>query len=392
MDGNMFNRLSVKLLLPTMVVGIIAILLLVIFSEEMSKLAVISTIVIVVALQTVIGFIYSEQQLSSRIKKLEQYLSLVISTEQAPTGPLKDANSDDLAYITNQVGDFVANLADVITELRAESDVLKQGSEQLSSHMSDSVHSINDSTAQIEQMAQSIEAVASTSNVLSQNAAQVSETTNQVLDILSQGTQSSNTSQKTIETFAKDVTEMATDLALLKEESSRIGSVLDVIRGIADQTNLLALNAAIEAARAGEQGRGFAVVADEVRALAHRTQEATVEIQSMVEGLQEKSTNAVTAITRGQELSQDSLTHSAEVVDALARIGQVFTEVDTLTSQIATGTNEQQQSTASINDNMASVVSLSREINEGLCSVAQHAEQQQSTSNEVDTTLNRICV
>jgi len=112
----------------------------------------------------------------------------------------------------------------------------------------------------------------------------------------------------------------------------------------------------------------------------------------MVEGLQEKSTNAVNAISRGQELTQDSLTHSGEVVEALDKIGQVFTEVNALTSQIANGTEEQQQSTASVNANMAEVVSLSREITEGLSSVAQHAEQQQNTSNDVDITLNRICV
>ena len=185
---------------------------------------------------------------------------------------------------------------------------------------------------------------------------------------------------------------MAAGLAQLQAECSRIGTVLEVIRGIADQTNLLALNAAIEAARAGEQGRGFAVVADEVRALAHRTQESTVEIHSMVEGLQEKSTNAVNAISRGQSLSQESLTHSEQVVDALQQIGKVFSEVDTLTSQIAQGTSEQQQSTASINDNMSIVVKLSRDLNSSLLSVAELAELQQQTAVDVDTTLNRVCV
>jgi methyl-accepting chemotaxis protein len=388
----MFTRLSVKLLIPTAVIGLLTILLIFLLADNLSKSAVIGILLALVIVQLVAGYVFAEAQLSSRLIKLKQYIKLVVSTEQAPPGPLVDERGDELADASNALSSFISNLSDVLAELRTESVSLKEGSSLLATQMSDSVRSVDDSARQIELMAHSIDEVASTSSILSESASQVSETTNQVLAILSQGTTSSNTSQQTIEAFSQEVTGMATDLALLQTECSNIGSVLDVIRGIADQTNLLALNAAIEAARAGEQGRGFAVVADEVRALAHRTQEATVEIQAMVEGLQEKSTNAVNAISRGQELTQDSLTHSEEVVEALEKIGQVFTEVNALTSQIASGTEEQQQSTASVNTNMAQVVSLSRDITDGLSSVAEHAEQQQNTSNDVDTTLNRICV
>ncbi len=279
-----------------------------------------------------------------------------------------------------------------ISEIRAESECLHQGSATLASQMTTSVNSVEQSVKQIEIMAGSIEQVATTSSALSQSALQVSDTTNQVMLLLDKGTESSHTSKKTIESFAKEVNGMAHDLALLQEECDRIGSVLDVIRSIAEQTNLLALNAAIEAARAGEQGRGFAVVADEVRALAHRTQESTVEIQSMVEGLQQKSTNAVTAIDRGQGLTQVSLDNSQQVFDAFEKIASAFTEVTELTTQIANGTQEQQLSTNSINDNMSAVVALSREISSGLSSVARHAEDQQKTAAEVDITLNKICV
>jgi methyl-accepting chemotaxis protein len=388
----MFTRLSVKLLIPTAVVGLLATLIIMLLADELGKTTVIGMFFTLIVVQLIAGFIFIEHHLSSRLAKLQHYLTLVVSTKQAPPGPLVDKGSDELSNVTNDLSSFISDLSDVLAELRTESESLKEGSSLLASQMTDSVRTVDDSARQIELMAHSIDEVASTSSILSESASQVSETTNQVIDILSQGTTSSNTSQQTIEAFSEEVTEMATDLALLQTECSNIGSVLDVIRGIADQTNLLALNAAIEAARAGEQGRGFAVVADEVRALAHRTQEATVEIHSMVEGLQEKSTNAVKAISRGQELTQDSLTHSAEVVEALEKIGQVFNEVNALTSQIASGTEEQQQTTASVSTNMAEVASLSRDITNGLSSVAQHAEQQQKTSLDVATTLNRICV
>ncbi|MDG1751368.1 MAG: methyl-accepting chemotaxis protein [Thalassotalea sp.] len=388
----MFNRLHIKLLLPTAVIGLLALLFVTFFSGDMEKGSVITLLAVLVIAQVAASFFFSTKFLNKRIENLKHYLDLVISVDQAPPAPLKDDHSDDFAEVVNELSLFIANLADVIKEIRQESDSLRQGAGFLTSQISDSVIIVDQSAEQIEQMASSIDEIASTSATLSQGAAQVSDTSNEVLSLLEQGTTSSNTSQETIAAFANEVTEMANELALLQEECSRIGSVLDLIRGIADQTNLLALNAAIEAARAGEQGRGFAVVADEVRALAHRTQESTVEIQSMVEGLQEKSTNAVNAIAKGEGLTQDSLKQSEEVVEALEKIAQVFTEVNTLTSQIASGTEEQQHSTASINDNMATVVSLTQDINKGLNIVAEHAEQQKATAEEVDTTLNRICV
>jgi methyl-accepting chemotaxis protein len=388
----MSNRLNLKLLLPVLFVGVITIILSIFVSGPISKTMLLSTLAVMLVAQLLAYYFYSQNLLSKRINGLKTYLDQVVSVDEAPSQPLKDEHNDDFAGVVNEFSLFVGNLSGVIAEIRAESDLLKQGSASLAAQMGESAAAVDESSNQIEQMANSIDHVAQTSTSLSDSATQVSETTNQVLSILEQGTNASNTSQHTIEDFANEVSAMATDLALLQEECSRIGSVLEVIRGIADQTNLLALNAAIEAARAGEQGRGFAVVADEVRALAHRTQESTVEIHSMVEGLQEKSTNAVNAIGRGQSLSQDSLTHSEQVVESLQKIGQVFTEVDTLTSQIASGTAEQQASTASINENMSAIVTLSRDINSGLSSVAELADSQQKTAEEVDTTLNRVCV
>tara|TARA_R110000764_G_scaffold47355_3_gene105830 strand:- start:223 stop:1389 length:1167 start_codon:yes stop_codon:yes gene_type:complete len=388
----MLNRLSIKLLAPTFFVGIFSIMAITLLVDSVSKFTVLILVSVMVIVQAIIGYLYTEKKLTQRLVMLQQFINQVASVDEAPSKLAKDNNQDDLAKVTNDLSTFIANLADVIREIRAESETLKQGSASLTIQMNDSVAAVDESANQIEQMANSIDQVALTSATLSDSAMQVSETTSQVLAILAQGTSASNTSQHTVESFADEVTVMAAGLAQLQAECSRIGTVLEVIRGIADQTNLLALNAAIEAARAGEQGRGFAVVADEVRALAHRTQESTVEIHSMVEGLQEKSTNAVNAISRGQSLSQESLTHSEQVVDALQQIGKVFSEVDTLTSQIAQGTSEQQQSTASINDSMSIVVKLSRDLNSSLLSVAELAELQQQTAVDVDTTLNRVCV
>jgi methyl-accepting chemotaxis protein len=388
----MFTKLATKLLLPIIAVGAVFILTALLMIDNLSKYNVIGFVFFMVAVQLIASYVYFNSAITGRLANLSNYLDMVVNTEQAPSSPLKDSANDDLASITNNLSGFIVGLADVVEDIRRESEILRQGSTELSTQMNSSLSSVDESTQQVEQMAQAIEEIAKTSSTLASSAEQVSETTSSVMNTLSEGVNSSNTSQKTIEAVASEVDSTAQELTLLQEESARIGSVLDVIRGIAEQTNLLALNAAIEAARAGDQGRGFAVVADEVRALAHRTQESTVEIQSMVEGLQEKSTNAVSAINRGQKLTQDSLSHSAQVVTAIDKVGIAFQEVDNLTSQIASGTQDQQNATSSINDSMMSVVSLGRDINQGLLSVTEHAEIQQKTSMEVKETLNRICV
>ncbi|WP_286233115.1 methyl-accepting chemotaxis protein [Thalassotalea sediminis] len=388
----MVNNLQVKMLFPIAGVGLLAIVSVVLFVEQLSMMSGILLVLLLCIVQMAVSFWFFNHQIGNRLAKLKHYLALVISVDQAPSEPLIDHVGDDLADMTNELSSFIENLSDVLAEIRQESERLREGSGSLTSQISDAVIAVDQSSEHISQMASSIDNVASTSTTLSENAAQVSDTTSEVLATLQQGSDSSANSQKTMATFAQDVTGMAHDLEQLQEECSRIGSVLDVIRGIADQTNLLALNAAIEAARAGEQGRGFAVVADEVRALAHRTQESTVEIQSMVEGLQDKSNKAVDAINKGKQLTQDSLSQSEDVVEALSKVAQVFNEVNSLTTQIAADTHEQQHATASINENMVTVVSLSKEINSTLNHVAENAERQKATTEDVDTTLNRVCV
>ncbi|WP_082606538.1 MULTISPECIES: methyl-accepting chemotaxis protein [Colwellia] len=391
-ENSMLSKLSIKLLIPNLAIGLVFIFSTFFMIDSVSNFTLVVIFSALVVLQSLVSYFFFTHMLTNRLLRLNAYIDMVVSTEEAPAEPLKDPANDDLAQVTNELSHFIVGLADVVNVIRQESEVLCQGSTSLSQQMSESIKLVENSTVQIAQMAESIEDVANTSSSLSNSAEQVSETTSSVMETLAEGVNSSNISQKTIEAVASEVGEMAKELALLQEECARIGSVLDVIKGIAEQTNLLALNAAIEAARAGEQGRGFAVVADEVRALAHRTQESTVEIQAMVERLQTKSSNAVNSISKGHKLTQDSLKYSADVVKALDKIGYACQDVDNLTSQIASTTLAQQSATSSINDTMLAVVSLSHDINSGLNSVAAHAEQQQQTSKEVEQAINRICV
>jgi methyl-accepting chemotaxis protein len=161
--------------------------------------------------------------------------------------------------------------------------------------------------------------------------------------------------QTDIDALATKVSEVAQIIDLLSQDSKEIGSVLDVIQGIAEQTNLLALNAAIEAARAGEQGRGFAVVADEVRNLAQRTQESTRQIQAVIESMRASSVKAVTVMNEGQEQANSSVQQAKNAGESLQAINISVIKISDMNIQIVTAAEQQSVVAADINQNFIQI-------------------------------------
>jgi methyl-accepting chemotaxis protein len=158
-----------------------------------------------------------------------------------------------------------------------------------------------------------------------------------------------------VDSLAAEVEQSAEAIAALDRESGRISSVLEVIRGVAEQTNLLALNAAIEAARAGEQGRGFAVVADEVRALAKRAQDSTEEIEGLIAGLQRMAKGAVQQMDSSRELTRRTVELAGQAGDALGRITQAVSTIEQMNQQIAAAAEEQSAVAEAINESVTRV-------------------------------------
>ena len=192
--------------------------------------------------------------------------------------------------------------------------------------------------------------------------------------------------QAEISRLAADVEQAAAVIHELEQDSERIGGVLDVIRGVAEQTNLLALNAAIEAARAGEQGRGFAVVADEVRSLASRTQESTEEIQGMIERLQQASRHAVSVMETGRGQARDTVQHADETRQSLEEIIENIATISATSGSIAAAVVEQSRSVDDINQTMVTISEVAEQTNRG----AQELESSTAELGSVSAQLHQL--
>ncbi|WP_407681070.1 methyl-accepting chemotaxis protein [Pseudomonas flexibilis] len=227
-----------------------------------------------------------------------------------------------------------------------------------------------------EQAATAMHQMALTVQEVARNAEQASQAAHEADSEARQGNQVVQRAVGQIGDMAREVEETATVIQSLQAESGRIGSVLEVIRAVAEQTNLLALNAAIEAARAGEQGRGFAVVADEVRALALRTHDSTEEIETLIASLQEMSDKAVTRMESSRRLTQDTVELAGAAGGALQRIAQAVANIEQMNQQIAASAEEQSAAAETISQNMVRVRDIGVQ-------TAAAGEQTAASSNEL---------
>lgn len=305
------------------------------------------------------------------------------------TRELTFKGKDEVAKLATAFNSFLAKIRHTISEVSdtaqrvtAAADQLSLVSQQASSgtmRQREETERVAAATTELRATAHEVQGMAQTGADAALSAQQSAERGQTVL----------KATQSEIDRLAADVEQAATVIHELEQDSDRIGGVLDVIRGIAEQTNLLALNAAIEAARAGEQGRGFAVVADEVRSLASRTQESTEEINGMIERLQQASRQAVSVMETGRTQARGTVERADETRQSLEEIIASISTISDTSTTIAAAAGEQSVSVDEINRTMVAISEIAEETSQGagdlqsstadLGSIATHLHQMIST-------------
>ncbi|MBB1308659.1 MULTISPECIES: methyl-accepting chemotaxis protein [Pseudoalteromonas] len=313
-------------------------------------------------------------RITKPLAEVNRILDIVASGDM--TQRLDDTAKDEFGELSRSCNTLIASLRSLIQGIISRSTQLAAASEETSAITGESSQAIRNQQAQVEQAATATTEMSSTSQTVSNSAQQALKEIKNADKEAERVKGISSQNKSTIEQLAREVESASLVINKLHQDSASIGSILDVIRGIADQTNLLALNAAIEAARAGEQGRGFAVVADEVRSLASKTQASTQEIQAMIESLQTGAEAAVTAMSKGKQQADSCVEQSDLANAALDSITSAVALAHDVSEEISTAAQEQQQVSQEISERLESIVAIAEQTAEG-------ANQTNISSSEV---------
>ncbi|MBF6028125.1 methyl-accepting chemotaxis protein [Pseudomonas sp. P115] len=297
------------------------------------------------------------------------------------TRPIKVDGNDEAGRLLAAMAKMQDKLRDTLQRIAGSATQLASAAEELNAVTDESARGLTQQNNEIEQAATAVNEMTSAVEEVARNAVSTSEASRNATTSAGDGRDLVQETVSAIERMSGDVQATATLIGDLANESRDIGKVLDVIRGLADQTNLLALNAAIEAARAGEAGRGFAVVADEVRALAHRTQQSTSEIERMIGSIQAGTEHAVDSMRNSTERAESTLNIAKGAGISLETINTAIVEINERNLVIASAAEEQAQVAREVDRNLVNIRDLSVQSATG-------ASQTSAASNE----LSRLAV
>ncbi|MFK7160002.1 methyl-accepting chemotaxis protein [Marinospirillum sp. MEB164] len=331
---------------------------------------VISRLLLVVGLAILVALFFAWGITRLIAQPLVEVVTLAQKIAQGDlTSDLASERRDEVGQLIRAMGEMNAKLREVLGHIGESSLQLASATTQLSSSSEQNTQGMQRQCQETDQVAAAINEMAATVQEVAQNAELAALAATEADQLTQAGSSSVLGTAQQIETLADEILAAAESMNQLKEESDRIGGVLDVIKAIAEQTNLLALNAAIEAARAGEAGRGFAVVADEVRSLASRTQGSTLEIEELIAGLQNKAQGAVQMMEKSRGVTDSSVRQARHAAGQLEKIAQSVSRIQGMNQQIATAAEEQS--------------AVAEEINQSVIRVRDIAEQAAEAAHEI---------
>ncbi|MDH5446217.1 MAG: methyl-accepting chemotaxis protein [Gammaproteobacteria bacterium] len=348
-------------------------------------LTTVTVLALIVAILIGFGSLF---MVSKPIANAAEQLRRIAQEEGDLTVSLPVKGHDEIADLSHHFNTFIEKIRNTIGKVHSTTDAVNQSASKMNTMASDANQTVFNQQHNTEQVATSVTQMSATIEEVARNALQAAESAQQANNDVNSGMQVVSNTRGMIDRLSSEVDQTATIIAELQTEAVNIGTVIDVINDIAEQTNLLALNAAIEAARAGEQGRGFAVVADEVRTLATRTQSSTDEIRVMIERLQAGTERSVEAMNTSQELSKESVAQAEAAENTLRAITTLISTINDMNTQISTATEEQTAVATEINRNVENINRAAEEVTNTIKETTSSSQELTQLAQELSKQLS----
>ncbi|AZQ12534.1 methyl-accepting chemotaxis protein [Shewanella khirikhana] len=352
--------------------------------DEAALKILISTLIIALAFVVLAGYVASS--VSKPIAAVARMFRDIGEGEGDLRQRLPVEGDDELAELAGGFNSFISKIQDSVLEVARTSEALGKSALDVSRQAQQTLEDSQDQKDRTMQVVTAINEMGATVNEIAANAANAAEAAKDADRASDNGQNVVTQARDTINQLSRDVGQVGEVIESLATHTKSIGSILDVIRAISEQTNLLALNAAIEAARAGEAGRGFAVVADEVRSLASRTAASTDEVQVMIDKLQSESARAVSAMSQSRSRSQEGVTAVDEASNTLSGISDQIGLISDMNIQVAAATEEQSTVVEDINRNVTEI----NDITQRTADTAQAAARASQDLNALATRLDQL--